>query len=280
MQKKKKKKTITICRFNYNISVQKWYEAALKDLSDKMTRETNRRLIALFNKPFSKEYIEKQDIFTQDASISSQSKILLNKLRDKFASIFSKFSAPTAQKMIFKEAKVSQNTLQRGIKDLNSDLTIKGKLIPPGMGEALTAALQENIDLIKSIPEQYMNQISGSVMRAITAGGDQEQLVKSLKKYQGITERRAENIAADQTRKAFNLVNRERMRKTGIKKFQWIHSAGGQTPRPLHIQLSGEIFDIDNPPIIDDKTGEKGYPGQLPNCRCTMAAVIDFEDEN
>lgn len=53
------------------------------------------------------------------------------------------------------------------------------------------------------------------------------------------------------------------MKSAGVKKFQWLHSAGGRDPRPLHINdypsgLNGGIFSFDDLPVIDEKTGERG----------------------
>ena len=42
--------------------------------------------------------------------------------------------------------------------------------------------------------------------------------------------------------------------------------------------LNNGIFELEKPPVIDKRTGERGYPGQLPYCRCTIAAVVEFED--
>jgi SPP1 gp7 family putative phage head morphogenesis protein len=268
-------------RFAYNASVQEWYVKKLTQLVEKMVDETNRKVESFLKKPIMTEYVEEQGVFTQDANVASQARILLNKLRMKFDSFFSAYAKVYAEKMLVKEAKVSQDTTKRRLKDISGSAAIlKGKLISSSMKEAATAALQENIDLIKSIPQQYMDQINGSVMRSLQVGGDQERIVQELKKYEGITHRRAENIAADQTRKAYNTINRLRWKERGIRKFEWIHSGGGQTPRPLHLKLDGQIFEIDDPPIIDEDTQEKGFPGQLPNCRCTMAAVIDFGEED
>lgn len=267
-------------RFSYNASVEEWYAKQLITLVDKMVAEVNRKIISFLKKPVFKEYVEKQDIFTQDANVGSQARILLNSLREKFDYIFGAAAKGAAEKMLVKEAKVSQDTTRRRLRDISGISVLKGKLITSSMKETMTAALQDNIDLIKSIPQQYMDQISGSVMRSLQVGGDQQRIVQELKKYEGITQRRAENIAADQTRKAYNTINRIRWKERGIKKFEWIHSGGGQTPRPLHLKLDGQIFEIDDPPVIDEDTNEKGFPGQLPNCRCTMAAVIDFGEED
>ena len=61
----------------------------------------------------------------------------------------------------------------------------------------------------------------------------------------------------------------------GVKKFEWVHSHGAKEPRELHLRLDGQIFDISNPPVIDNKTGQVGYPGQLINCGCVMKGVFD-----
>ena len=65
--------------------------------------------------------------------------------------------------------------------------------------------------LIKSIPEQYFKDVTGSVMRSITTGNGLADLVPEIKKYDGQTERRAKLLALDQTRKAYNSINKQRM---------------------------------------------------------------------
>jgi len=90
--------------------------------------------------------------------------------------------------------------------------------------------------------------------------------------------RRARMIAHDQTRKAYNNLNRGRMEKLGLKKFKWLHTGGSAHPRKLHQMLNGLVFSFDDPPIIDEKTGERGIPGQAINCRCRMQVVLDLEN--
>ena len=60
-----------------------------------------------------------------------------------------------------------------------------------------------------------------------------------------------------------------------------MHTGGSVHPREYHLRnapsgLNGGIFDLDNPPVIDLRTGERGFPGQLPYCRCTMCAVVEW----
>jgi len=103
--------------------------------------------------------------------------------------------------------------------------------------------------------------------------------VPALEQYEGQTHRRAKNIALDQTRKVYNSVNKGRMEALGIGKFMWHHSGGGAHPREDHIDMDGEIYSFEELPIIDPRSGERGIPGQAPNCRCTMSPVFSFEDK-
>ena len=91
------------------------------------------------------------------------------------------------------------------------------------------------------------------------------------------TVNRGVNIARDQTRKAYNNLNAARMRKVGVTEFIWRHSGGGRNPRDLHQNvLNGKKFSLDDLPVIDERTGETGIPGQAINCKCTMEPVVTF----
>ena len=65
-------------------------------------------------------------------------------------------------------------------------------------------------------------------------------------------------------------------KEEGMTEFRWHTNIDGRE-RPLHKELHGQIFRFDNPPIIDERTGEKGLPAQTYNCRCTFSPVINKE---
>ena len=87
---------------------------------------------------------------------------------------------------------------------------------------------------------------------------------------------RAAFIARDQTSKLTTATNASRMKSAGVTRFRWRHSGGSFDPRVLHLQYDGQEFDLSDPPVIDERTGEKGLPGQAINCRCYMVPIIDF----
>ncbi len=214
-----------------------------------------------------------------DASITSEARILTNKLTEQFNSIFNRQSKIIAEAMVLGANKASITTLSSSIKKLSSALTLNPKKIPGPMREMMKAVVEENVSLIKSIGNEYLGNVQKSVMRSITNGGGVDRITEDLQKYEGISFRKAKNIALDQTRKAYNSINKGRMETIGLTHFMWLHSGGGAHPRPLHQSYDGEIFAFDDLPVIEEATGETGIPGQAINCGCTMKPVIDFSDD-
>ena len=250
---------------------------------DKYRKELD-KLIAVMLKTYSKELTElfekNPPLITMDESTASQSRILLNSLQSRFAKFF-RDRANYLSKNIFKRVdNASYKNLSESLKQLSGGLTIKTPDMPATLKEAMTASIAENVSLIKSIPQEFHRQIEGAVMRSMQPGGTGiNDVIKAVENYRGVSDRRAKNIARDQVRKITVACNASRAQAVGIKKFEWVHSGASAEPRPYHKEvLNGQIFSFDNLPIIDPKTGERGLPGRLPNCKCGMRPIVDFED--
>lgn len=272
--------TLNGTKLSYNVSQQMRYVRALRALVRKMTDETNREVRKLFEGKVSEKYFEKQkEVAALDESLSNKAKKLMSSLMLKFDGLFGRTAKILAETMVDGAKKASASSLHSSLEQLSGGLSLKTSVVPAGMEEVAQASVYENVQLIKSIPTEYLDDVFGSVMRSITTGNGLADLIPALRKYDGITDRRAKNIALDQTRKAYNSINKQRLMAVGIKKFRWSHSAGGQTPRQDHIDMNGKIFSFDDLPIIDRKTGERGIPGQAINCRCTMTPVYEFDSE-
>ncbi len=270
---------------NYNVSQQEKYEFALRKLIKEMTSEVKEKLVRLFHKELADEYFEQQyEASAMDASLASQARILMNALTAKFNQLFSFKSRTLAERMVNGAAAVSKSSLHTSLKKLSGGLSLKTGVVPKGMEEVAKASIAENVSLIQSIPERYFKDVTGSVMRSITTGNGLADLIPDIKKYEGQTIRRAKNLALDQTRKAYNSINKQRMQAIGVKQFEWIHSGGGQVPRESHLKISGHIFDFENLEAQQAELGvpkkDQGIPGYPVNCRCTMLPVINFENDS
>lgn len=266
-------------KLNYNVGVQREYQKKILSLVRRMTNETERRLIALFKGSDSNKFFNHQkQMAAQDDTIYNQSKQLVNELNAKFKRLFNLNAKPAAEKMVDESNNASAVSLSNSLEDL-SGLIIGVDFIPKGLLPVMNASIAENVSLIKSIPEQYFKDITGSVMRSITTGNGLSDLLPVIQKYNGQIHRKAKNIALDQTRKAYNNINKQRMMAIGYKKFKWLHSGGGQHPRKLHQEMSGNIYSFNDLPIIDENTNERGIPGQAINCGCTMTPIYEFNSD-
>lgn len=271
---------------NPSAGIELRYFAELRYLIEQMTAETERELLRLFDTDHAREYFEQAPevaiatAFTQDASISSQARIVTNALLKKFNDLFGNLSKPMAERFTKESDKASDLAVKSSLRSLSDDLTLPTKTITSGpLADILNATVTENVGLIKSIPQKYLSEVQGAVMRSITTGNGKQELVPFLRKHKGITIRRARMIASDQTVKAFSSLSRERMKRIGIKQFIWRHTAGSREPRQLHIKLDGQICNYDDPPVIQKDPLVRGFPGQLINCLCRAQPVIKFGEE-
>lgn len=263
---------------NYNAALYDQYSKALVALVLQMTNQCEREIIRYFKSDAAKEF------FAQDESVASQSKILTNKLTEKFQQLFARKAQGLAEAMVSQADKASSASLHNSLKQLSGGLSLKTTVITGPMKEVMTASVAENVGLIKSISQKYMTDMQGAVMRSISTGNGLQDLVPFFEKHKGITIRRARFIASDQTKKAYSNLNEHRMQKLGLDKYEWIHSGGGAEPRELHLRLNGKICSLSDPPIIQYAKGNqpevRGKPGDLPGCRCKMKPVIDFGQGN
>lgn len=258
------------------------YHRKLVALTSHMVETTRREVEKLFRQEHFQEHIA---TFGTDAgSPASQARILTNKLKRQFEQIFTAASPAFAATMVEQANEASAAAVHASLKALSGGLSLKTYGIKtPVMEEFMKAMIANNVSLIKSIPQDFFRDVQQAVLSSITDGKGLDDLSKFFQNQQGVEERRAKNIAIDQTHKAYNGLNKERMQKSGVQAFEWVHSGGGLHPREHHLDrwpagLNGGHFDFSNLPIIDTRTGERGIPGQAVNCKCTMVPIIKFDD--
>jgi SPP1 gp7 family putative phage head morphogenesis protein len=264
--------TLRGSRLTMNIGTEAAYNKKLQALVKRMTatlkREIDRALVSHFNT-------------AQDSGIISKVRMIINRLEREFNKEFRSRADRLSKTMLSSVDKDSTKSLHSSLKELSGGLSIKTSAVTEGVEDVLTAAVAQNVGLIKSIPSEYFTQVRTQILNSIM-NPDNKGLADLRDSINGVlsdrykrVRNRAHQIATDQTRKAYNQINAARMTSMGIEYFEWVHSGGGKTPRPYHRDvLNGKTFKISEPPIIDPNTGERGLPGQAINCRCTMIPSI------
>jgi len=266
----------------YNISVQGRYLKDFKSIIEWVIEETEKTVSRIFKSKASKEY------FAEDASIASTARIDMNALTRKVDSRLNKKAKEISERMANGSNSSSKSSLHSSLEQLSGGLSIKTDIGSADIQEAFKSSVNASVDLIKTISDDYIAKVKGAVNRSIqSSGGGLSTLIPEIESFLSDaarkTKNKAKNVALDQTRKAYNGLNAARMEAVGLSKYEWVHSGGGQDPRDLHISpfpkgLNGGIFDINDPPVIDEKTGEKGIPGDAINCTCFMRPVIELEN--
>jgi SPP1 gp7 family putative phage head morphogenesis protein len=255
------------------------YARKLINLTNEMTRTTQREVEQLFRHPDVVAHLAAVSPVkhAMDISPASQARILTNKLAARFDDLFAQAAKPYAEGMVDEADAASTASVGMSLRELAGGLHMKIAVTTPVMEEFKKAIIANNVSLIKSIPSEFFRDVQQAVLSSITDGKGNDDLSSFFRDRHGVEERRAKNIAIDQTHKAYNGLNKVRLQDAGVKKFEWIHSGGGLHPRPLHLdQLNGRIFSFDKLPIIEEGTGERGIPGQAINCRCTMRPVVEI----
>ena len=273
MLKKQSKNSIVAGALRPNVGISTDYAKPIVNELELMFRDVQREL----KKAFKENHYGQ----AMDASLASQSRILLNWLLRKWQPRFDEIAKSATNRMIERTLKNSAITLRNSLKQALPDLSIDTSFSNEQLQEVIKASTLEASNLIKTIPYKFLNEVQGQVMRSITTGKGMEDLVPFLtKKYKGNV-RHARLVALDQTRKAYQSINTTRLKTLGVKKFIWIHSGGGKEPRELHKRMSGNEYSFDDPPFIGMMYGNDvhGLPGDLPNCRCICKPVINFDLE-
>lgn len=201
--------------------------------------------------------------------------------------IVSKWTSPEFENIAGTLSKEFINTAdQVNRKRFNSSMKSVGLDVfgdSPELVDYIDASIFDNTRLIKSIPEQYLNNVQSIVMTNVRAGGRPASIAKSLLDQFDVTNNRAKMIARDQTAKINGDLTAKRQQNVGFEYFQWLDS-DDQRVRRRHESIADKvtaygkgIYRWDNPPL-----NEKGIPiipGQDFQCRCVAIPVSNAQVE-
>lgn len=276
--------------------------APVTEMFDKMHKDVYSQITRLFETSTAKNSIQKTEqvksledagmvtgtaisSVAMDASISEQAIKLTNKLVDKWTKRFESFGTSWADNMMKKVEKQSAKDLHKSMEKISGGLDIDTSQISDKTRDKILASTDQATSYIKSIGPEYTTQIKEAVSRSIVDSSSSfEELQKSI--HGALTDKyknhknKAFNVAKDQIKKSYTGLTASRMQDIGVDSYVWRHSGGSVHPRDLHRDvLNGQTFSLSKPPIIDEKTGVRGKPGDLPFCNCYMEPVISFDNK-
>lgn len=156
--------------------------------------------------------------------------------------------------------------------------TIRSIAIPPKLTDAqrgiIAAEWGQNLDkYVKDWTEQNILKLRQEVQTNAFDGRRSQEMVKHLQANYGVTKRKAEFLARQETSLLMSKFRETRYRDMGANTYRWAGSMDARE-RPDHKALEGKVFDWTSPPVVDQRTGRRGHPGEDYGCRCVAVALF------
>lgn len=264
--------------------IRKWYKRELSALSTDMSRKT----IADIIKVYRRENENIKALYAQDADSAEVLKAELDKLNKEFYAVFTGKAESLAKGFVARQEDYANISVKSSLKSFglingektNFEINFINNFYSRADRRAAKAAIEANVNLIKSINSQFFEEIAGLVFRSVINAEGITSLKEGLSKISGKLDKRIDLIASDQTKKVYEALSRAKLAEVGVNKYEWVYTYGSKKPqweRVYHRDvLAGQILDLAVPVVVDPKTGEKGYPGTLINCHCIKRPVIVF----
>ena len=273
-----KPQRVTFGRMHPNAGYAAQYRREIRKMIKAMREDTRREILAVY------------DTKARDAKPKRKEKTLADAmaiLRKRWYKIFEQNSRKMSRWM-------AEKVMKRTRKDVMKQLKEIGLAIQPNYSNAekvlINNVVKNGVDLIKTIPQEYLRDVQTIVNEAVVQGGERHAIWENIKEkfdHPQVNrklgeseedaikraERRAELIAGDQVQKATQEFALNNAQAYGATKGEWIHVPGEKTSRITHMEMDGKVFDLDKG-LYDEDVGEYVLPGQLIYCRCTFQAIF------
>ncbi len=136
----------------------------------------------------------------------------------------------------------------------------------PWLNAEANAFVTQNVGLIKTISNSYIDRVEGLVYDGARRGLRWEEMQANLVDLTPSTTARAEVIARDQIGKFNGQLTELRQTQAGVNSYIW-RTAGDARVREEHAAREGKVFDWSAPP-------SDGHPGEAIQCRCYAEPVL------
>lgn len=236
----------------------------------KMVNELGKETLLLFDQYIAPEIVvDRQDDqeYLVDGLFENVKK-MLKALKNKAYKVFS----PTRiEKPVRRYLKTLNNFNKNNINQQAKVVGINPTQSEPWLKKFTEEKIEENVGYISKMKDDYLKEIEEIVEEGIKKGSTAKQIREQLVERVGMTERRAQFIAVDQTGSILGQMTAKRHQEMGVIKFRW-RTSKDERVRESHRDLSNKVFSYDDPPKVGARTV---LPGEDYHCRCVASPVFD-----
>lgn len=180
------------------------------------------------------------------------------------------------------------NAVERKNAKLLKTLGVKGTAKVRGVktsdvvaAPTLDVFCDRNLRLIKSLDAASVDDLRGVLAEADQGAWTIDRVRAAVKDRVGVSESKADFIARDQVLKLNGQITEHRQTAVGITHYTWSTSGDERVRQPKpgkegadHVVLDGTLQAWSDPPVTNEKTGERNHPGQDFQCRCVAVPVL------
>lgn len=213
-------------------------------------------------------------------SFASQLALIFNKLNMIFTGTATiSFANNTATKMVQNIDKTSKDKFGKSIKKVTG-VDPSSFLETPEMQDFLQVKINDNVDLIKDLPNEYLKQIKIIVNNGVASGARYSTIAKQILAKTGSANsklvNRVKTIARNEVQTINAQINVRRSEALGITEGVFMTSQDERV-RPCHAELNGVKYDLKKG-AWSKKCQKYIQPGITDiNCRCSFRPVIEVD---
>lgn len=144
--------------------------------------------------------------------------------------------------------------------------------------ETLRREYTENLNLyIQKMTVESTIRLREKVQKHVSQGYRASDLLGVIHAQKGVTDRHALFLAKQEISLMTTAYRDARYKEATVNEWVWSSSHDNRV-RPLHRKLDGHKFNYtDKLPVIDERTGQKGTPGQAYGCRCQLIPLLNTD---
>lgn len=195
----------------------------------------------------------------------------IEQLLKAYSDMLKGWATQTASNMLMDVALRDEQAWQTMAKELSRGLREEIRNAPTG--QVMRQLLAEQVGLIQSIPIEAAQRVHRLTLAGLEDSTRFQEIAKEIKRSTEVTESRAVLIARTEVARTSATLTQARAESIGADSYIW-RTSGDSSVRSDHKKLNGKIFQWNNPPVADERSGERANPGCIWNCRCFAEPII------
>ncbi|WP_429498946.1 phage minor head protein [Robbsia andropogonis] len=197
----------------------------------------------------------------------------IEQLLNAYANLLRDWATNTASAMLMDVALRDEKSWMTHAQDLSAGLRQEIRMAPTG--QVMRQLLADQVGLIQSIPRDAAERVHRLTLEGLTDSTRASEIAKEIMRSGDVAKARATLIARTEVSRTATTLTQARAQYIGSSSYIW-RTVGDSDVRSEHRELNGKVFNWNDPPVADARSGARAHPGCIYNCRCYAEPILPF----